>query len=79
MAPRISTVLFDLGDTLWHFPSMPPAEVVREETIARLTRLLEGWGFDVKPEHSMLGRYIKLAVEEETERAFHGGGSRVDV
>jgi HAD superfamily hydrolase (TIGR01549 family) len=43
MAPRITTVLFDLGDTLWHFPNMPP-------------------------------RDIRLAVEEETSRAFHGDG-----
>ena len=72
MTSRISTVLFDLGDTLWHFPSMPPAEVVREATISRLTGLLEGWGFELTPGHALLGRYIKLAVEEETERAFHG-------
>ncbi len=72
MTSRINTVLFDLGDTLWHFPSMPPVEVVREATISHITRLLEGWGFEVTPEHSLLGRYIKLAVEEETERAFHG-------
>ena len=29
MTPRITAVLFDLGDTLWHFPTMPPVEVIR--------------------------------------------------
>ena len=72
MTSRISTVFFDLGDTLWHFPSMPPAEVVREATISRITSLLEGWGFELTPGHALLGRYIKLDVEEATEQAFQG-------
>ena len=72
MTPRITAVLFDLGDTLWHFPSMPPVEVIRSETVGRLSRLLKSWGEEVTDERYYLGRDIRLAVEEETSRAFHG-------
>src|SRR3990172_11961105 len=72
MTPRITAVLFDLGDTLWHFPSMPPVDVIRGETVARISRLLERWGTEVADERRFLGRDIRLAVEEETRRAFHG-------
>ena len=72
MTPGITAVLFDLGDTLWHFPSMPPVEVIRSETVGRLSRLLKSWGEEVTDERYYLGRDIRLAVEEETSRAFHG-------
>src|SRR3990172_12884490 len=68
----ISAVLFDLGDTLWHFPKMPPVDVIRGETVGRITSLLESWGIGVADEHRFLGRDIRFAVEEETSRAFHG-------
>lgn len=72
MTSRITAVLFDLGDTLWHFPSMPPLEVIRGETVRRLSELLERWGEEVTDGRLFLGRDIRLAVEEETARAFHG-------
>ena len=72
MTPRISTVFFDLGDTLWHFPNMPPRETVRRETVRRIRELLESWGHHFEGERFYLGRDIRLAVEEETSRAFHG-------
>ncbi len=68
----VRAVLFDLGDTLWHFPSMPPTQVIRSETVGRISRLLVGWGLEVTEERRFLGRDIRFAVEEETERAFHG-------
>lgn len=72
MTGRITAVLFDLGDTLWHFPKMPPFDVIREETVRRICRLLEHWGYEVTPQRQFLGRDIRLAVEAATERAFHG-------
>jgi HAD superfamily hydrolase (TIGR01662 family) len=69
---QITTVLFDLGDTLWHFPSMPPLEVVRGETVRRLSAAVRGWGYELTDERRFLGRDIRLAVGEETNRAFHG-------
>jgi len=72
MTSRITTVLFDLGDTLWHFPNMPPREIVRRETVGRIRALLERWDYDMEDDRFYLGRDIRLAVEEETSRAFHG-------
>ena len=53
----IKVALFDLGDTLWHFPSMPPVDVIRTETVGRVSRLLQGWGFEVTPERRLLARF----------------------
>jgi len=66
----IKAVLFDLGDTLWHFPNMPPHIKVREETVRRINDLLRRWG--VEPEGALLflGRDIRLAIERETEDAY---------
>ncbi|MDP2950561.1 MAG: HAD-IA family hydrolase [Chloroflexota bacterium] len=66
----IKAVLFDLGDTLWHFPNMPPHVVVREETVRRINALLLRWGIEPEGELIFLGRDIRFAVEEETERAY---------
>ncbi len=68
----IKAVLFDLGDTLWHFPNMPPREVFIAETVGRISRLLGEWGMEMTEERRMMGRDIRMAVEEETSRAFHG-------
>lgn len=72
MTRQITTVFFDLGDTLWHFPNMPPRETIREETVRRIRELLARWDHDFEGERFYLGRDIRLAVEEETSRAFHG-------
>lgn len=69
----VKVVFFDLGDTLWHFPKMPPPEVVRGETMKRIGALVTSWGYDMgEGDRRMLGRDIRFAVEEETSRAFHG-------
>ena len=68
----ITTVLFDLGHTLWHLPNMPPPREIRGETMRRLEALITSWGFEMSGERLMIGRDIRLAVEEETHRAFHG-------
>lgn len=69
---EIKAVLFDLGDTLWHFPSMPPVEVIRGETMRRVSQLLKSWGYELTGERPFLARDIRFAIEEETSRAFHG-------
>jgi len=69
----IEVIFFDLGDTLWHFPNMPPPDIVRGETMKRVGALVNSWGFDMREgDRRMLGRDIRFAVEEETSRAFHG-------
>ena len=73
MTPRITTVFFDLGDTLWHFPNMPPRETIRNETMGRIRKLLDELGTRTsRASGDYLGRDIRFAVEEETSRAFHG-------
>ena len=66
----IRAILFDLGDTLRHFPSMPPHIVVREETVRRINAVLRGWGIEPDGALFFLGRDIRLAVERETETAY---------
>jgi len=68
----VSAVLLDLGDTLWHFPNMPPPEVIRAETITRISRLLRRWGYKVEGQRRFLARDIRLAIEAATEEAFRG-------
>ncbi len=70
--PEIKALLLDLGDTLWHFPRMPSVEVVRAETVARVSRLLRRWGYKVTQDRRFLPRDIRLAIEEATDKAFHG-------
>jgi HAD superfamily hydrolase (TIGR01549 family) len=72
MPGPITTVLFDLGDTLWHLPNMPPPGVIRGETMRRVEQLIRSWGYDMSGDRPMLGRDIRFAVEGETHRAFHG-------
>jgi HAD superfamily hydrolase (TIGR01662 family) len=68
----ITTVLFDLGDTLWHLPNPPPPGEIRGETMRRIEVLIRGWGHDMSGDRPLIGRDIRLAVSEETHRAFHG-------
>ncbi|MEX0683056.1 MAG: HAD family hydrolase [Dehalococcoidia bacterium] len=71
--PRpITTVFFDLGDTLWHLPKMPPRGVIRGETMRRVEEVIRRWGYDMSGDRPFIGRDIRFAVEEETHRAFHG-------
>ncbi len=51
---------------------MPPPEVIRGETMKRITALLNRWGYDMSGDRRMIGRDIRLTIQEETGRAFHG-------
>ncbi len=66
----ITTVLFDLGDTLWHFPKMPPAMEIRMETMRRIGGVLEMWGVPLEGELRFLGREIRLGVEQADRAAY---------
>jgi HAD superfamily hydrolase (TIGR01662 family) len=68
----ITTVFFDLGDTVWHLPKMPPADLVRGQTMKQVGSLIQRWGYELTEDRRFLGRDIRLMVEEETRRAFHG-------
>ena len=66
----IRAVLFDLGDTLWHFPQLPPVETIREETVRRISALLRSWDIEPVGELLYLGRDIRLTLEEADREAF---------
>jgi HAD superfamily hydrolase (TIGR01662 family) len=69
----IRAVFFDLGDTLWHLPNLPPPEKIRGETMRRVGGLVESWGYDMAAaERRMIGRDIRLTIEQATRAAFHG-------
>jgi len=69
---EITTVFFDLGDTLWHLPKMPPVEQVRGQTMKQVGGFIKGLGYEMTETRRFLGRDIRLMVEEETRRSFHG-------
>ncbi len=66
----IRAVLFDLGDTLWHFPALPPVEAIRNETVRRISDLLQSWGIEPVSERRFLGRDIRLALAEADRAAY---------
>jgi HAD superfamily hydrolase (TIGR01549 family) len=68
----LKAVLFDLGDTLWHFPQMPPHKVIRAETVSRIRSLIQSWDYEFTEGRYMLGRDIRFAIEDATHEAFHG-------
>jgi HAD superfamily hydrolase (TIGR01549 family) len=65
-------VLFDLGDTLWHFPEMPPRDIIRGETVRRISELLRSWGVNPEGEMYFLGRDIRMASEQAVDEAYNG-------
>lgn len=67
-----TAVLFDFGETLWHFPNMPPIEVIRGETVHRISDLLRSWGVELTGELFFLGRDIRAAIERATDEAYWG-------
>jgi FMN phosphatase YigB (HAD superfamily) len=66
----IKAVLFDLGDTLWHFPQLPPAQQIRTETMRRVGGLLQSWGVPLEGDLRFLGRDIRYGVEAADRAAY---------
>ena len=66
----ISAVLFDLGDTLWHFPRLPPAQEIRTETMRRVGGALKSWGIPLEGDLRFLGRDIRYGVEAADRAAY---------
>ena len=66
----IKNVLFDLGDTLWHFPKMPSTDHIRMETVRRVGETVKSWGVPFEGELRFLGRDIRLGVEKVDRAAY---------
>lgn len=68
--PKPKAVLFDLGDTLWHFPKMPAAQDIRMETMRRVGAALADFGIPLEGDLRFLGREIRLGVEKADREAY---------
>jgi putative hydrolase of the HAD superfamily len=66
----IKAALFDLGDTLWHFPQMPPAMEIRTETMRRIGGVLKAWDVPMEGDLRFLGKEIRLGVEKADRAAY---------
>jgi HAD superfamily hydrolase (TIGR01549 family) len=66
----IKNVLFDLGDTLWHFPELPPAQTIRMETMRRVGGTITSWGFEMDEKLRFIGREIRYGVERADRAAY---------
>jgi len=62
--------LFDLGDTIWHFPKMPAAMDIRTETMRRVGGALAEFGIPLEGDLRFLGREIRLGVEKADRAAY---------
>ena len=60
-APRLTTVFFDFGDTLWHFPQRTPPDEVHRATGERFAALLEYW--ELQPRQPLEEVSERLAAE----------------
>ena len=66
----VRAVLFDLGNTLWHIPELPPPERIRGETMRRIFGLLRSWGVEPEGDLRFLGRDIRLAIGAADKAAY---------
>jgi FMN phosphatase YigB (HAD superfamily) len=67
----IRAVLFDLGDTLWDFPNMPPAEVRLARSAEKVEALLRSWNLCDGVDCAALARAIQEADWRQTTEAYH--------
>lgn len=66
----IRAVLFDLGDTLWHFPGFPPRDALLARMAERITAVLSGWGLCDGVNCGRLAREYQEADWRETSAAY---------
>ena len=72
---RLTTVFFDFGDTLWHFPARPPAEVIGRVMARRFRALFSLWGVEPARTPAEMQRALAEA-RVEAERAADAGDLR---
>ncbi len=60
-AQRLTTVFFDFGDTLWHFPQRTPPAEVHRATGERFAALFEYW--ELQPRRPLEEVSARLAAE----------------
>lgn len=63
----VDAILFDLGDTLWHFPLPVPQETLHARCAEQIAPLLTAWGVDA--DARALSQRLLAEVERTTELA----------
>jgi putative hydrolase of the HAD superfamily len=74
----IQAVMFDLGDTLWHFPNFPDDTTYLAEASRRVRARLNEWGLDDGVACEDLILAIRRADREQTRAAEHSHGRSPD-
>jgi FMN phosphatase YigB (HAD superfamily) len=74
----IQAVMFDLGDTLWHFPNFPDEPTYLAEASRRVRARLSEWGLDDGVVCDDLVLAIRRADREQTHAAEHSHGRSPD-
>src|SRR5687767_10392322 len=74
----IRAVLFDLGDTLWHFPSFPDDAAVVRALTERVTRGLVAFDLGDGVACDRLALAVRAAMWEATREAEHSHGRSPD-
>lgn len=73
--PRpVRAVTFDLGDTLWHFPSPPPREAITHHISTRIHHLLAAWDLRASVTADELQARLRDAREATNRAADDAGG-----
>ncbi len=68
---RLRAVLFDIGDTLWHAPSAPPAEAFRRLAAERAAQELRALGLSHR-DPGLVARTVWVAMEDAMRDARRG-------
>lgn len=74
----LRAVLFDLGDTLWHFPELPGLDVIAAESARRIDEILIGWGVSQEGLGQRLAQAVIEADREATRAGMLGDGRSPD-
>jgi putative hydrolase of the HAD superfamily len=74
----VRAVLFDLGDTLWHFPTFPSDATVTAGLAERVERQLRAWDLCDGVDCTALALAVRGDMWQATREAEHGQGRNPD-
>lgn len=75
---KVRAVLFDLGDTLWHFPELPSEDAIAAESGRRIDARLAAWGAEQPGLGGQLARAVMDADRQATRAGMLGDGRSPD-
>jgi FMN phosphatase YigB (HAD superfamily) len=74
----VQAVLFDLGDTLWHFPNSPGRAAILAERARRIEARLTAWGLCDGVDCDALSTALAEMDQEQTRAAEYSHGRSPD-